>query len=498
MKASLIARLDEFLAMDLSSMKLIMIGLPILLGVGIGFLISYGQWMYALILALLIPIAILFTKRPFIGVIFWMLIMPYISVLPNSSLMYILFHRILLVLTLGFMLIKLLQMKRSSTVVQIHSIDLAVILLMGLSSILIITLQANYISFLSHYVDRFLLPLLLFMIVRLNPLDKQDLNLMQWSVLCIAISQSFIGIIGVIAPGILPAALRPLLQGYATGTLDNPSVFGIVMVFCGLLLYQSAMSRRKDWVRALFMLACGFCVLGVFLCMERSAWLASVLVLLGLLFIYPKPMLKVLMVGGVTLLILFLTGLLSAYIGSSGNRIYSEQPVYDRVVVTDAMLRMVQEKPLVGWGYETLNENVAKYYRTIGNARITLGFVTSHNTYLTIMTELGLVTFLLYLYPFIFLAITTIKNRLQLLRVSSGERSMLSILWLVALSYFLITNFLDMRWYPYEVGLWWMILGMIANIIVPLVTSSKSTARKRYQSMISENNRLNSDHDRGY
>ena len=70
------------------------------LGVVLGFLSSKGNWAYALIIALLVPLAIIFSSRPFIGVILWLLFMPLSSALPNPDMMYWLIHRILIPFTL--------------------------------------------------------------------------------------------------------------------------------------------------------------------------------------------------------------------------------------------------------------------------------------------------------------------------------------------------------------------------------------------------------------
>lgn len=488
MQISALPRFVKFPRVDLTSAKLIVTGLSVFLGVGMGFLIVTGDWFFAFILALLLPGALILINHPFVGVFLWLLVMPWINVLPNNSMIYWLIYRILIVLILCLMIIKHSLLNRGSTHIRLSAPDAAVIILVIYGTLLIVATQASSSDLLVRFVDRMLLPLALFLIVRLNPLEIFELKLLEWTACLIAISQGIVGIAGVITPGVLPASLRPYLQGYAAGTLDNPNVFAITLLLCGLLLYQSAMKREGGWVRLLFLLSCGLCVIGIVLCMERAAWLTLALVLVGLLGIYPRQTIPVFLAGGFLVFILFLAGYLMPYLGSASDRLYDDQPVYDRIVVTDAMVRMIMEKPLFGWGYETLNMNIAAYYRIVGNASIFGHFVTSHNTYLTILTEQGLITLLLYGFPFLFLAIKTAKNWKRIPNSGLWSRSMLFILWLSAGGHFLITNFLDMRWFPYGVGLWWITLGLIANIVTPIFNSSKSTFRSR-------NNRLVQDFD---
>lgn len=106
-----------------------------------------------------------------------------------------------------------------------------------------------------------------------------------------------------------------------------------------------------------------------FFSMERAAWLALCLVIFGLFWLYPKPMAIFFLVCGILFLIMQ-GGALSNFIASASSRFSHQQPIYDRIVVTDAMAQMIMEKPIFGWGYETLNANITNYYRWVGEAFI--------------------------------------------------------------------------------------------------------------------------------
>ena len=56
-------------ARQLTFSQLFFFSSPIILGLGLGFLISMGNWHYALVLAMLAPFVMLFSARPFIGII---------------------------------------------------------------------------------------------------------------------------------------------------------------------------------------------------------------------------------------------------------------------------------------------------------------------------------------------------------------------------------------------------------------------------------------------
>ena len=268
----------------------------------------------------MVPFAIALISRPFLGIILWLLVMPFIGMLPNPEMMYWLFHRILIVLVLALTIINN-RWRETGKHVQLKPPDIAVLTLVGFVPILIIASQTDLYLPLIHGVDRILIPLLIYISIRLNPLDEQDNEApaMDGAVCRHQPGSDWINV-NFCTRSSCRHALQAYRQGYASGTLANPNVYAIALVFCALLLFQSAMKRKPGWVRYLFLLACGLCVIGVFFSMERAAWLSLALVLLGLLWIYPKPMIRILLVGGIVIVGLLAAGFLSKYIGSASDR----------------------------------------------------------------------------------------------------------------------------------------------------------------------------------
>jgi O-antigen ligase len=142
-------------------------------------------------------------------------------------------------------------------------------------------------------------------------------------------------------------------------------------------------------------------------------------------------------------------------------RINDQSTVNSRVVVTDAMLQMIQEKPILGWGYETLNLHIKDYYRSVGVASVIYGLTTSHNTFLTLFVEFGLLGFMFYIFPIGWL----LKASYYRLRHHFERNHLLAVIWLGVLGSFVISNFMDMRFFPIGLTFWWMELGLIANLI---------------------------------
>jgi O-antigen ligase len=458
----------------LATWLLVFLGLGLAPAVAI--LISRGQWLYAIVVALVAPGVALFCARPFIGVILWLLLMPLSSALANAEVVYWALHRIMIPCILVLAVLSRALKVSKHPPVRLGPPELAMGILAGLVPSFILLFQTDNRLPLIQYVDRILIPFCMYLVMRLTDSRERDLRLLQWTVLFIATSQCVIGLLSWFAPQILPRAWISYWQGYRTsGSLANPNVYAVVLIFCATLLFHAAMNRKPDLVRALFLSVCGLSAVCVFLSLERAAWLGAVFAIAGLLVLYPGPMLRLISIGVVVMIVLG-AGPLSNQMAAASGRIGQQQQIDDRVVVSDAMVQMTQIKPVFGWGYGTLNQNLQQYYQRVGDAAIAKGFVTSHNTYLTILVELGLVGFLLYLFPTVWWLVLTVRVWQRMPRAGLWSRSLLAVLWLATLSSFIVSNFMDMRFFPIGLTLWWMALGLIANLVQPYTGLRDKTA----------------------
>ena len=461
------ARLTASTLYQFSPGQLLIWGLTIFLGIGVGLLIAMGDWFYALVLALLAPIAVLLISRPFVGIILWLLLMPFSSVLPNGEMIYWAIHRILVPLTLFLTIISRRHKMSKFPPVRLGLPELATGILVGLVPITIIYFQTDTRLPLIRYADRMLTPFCMYLVVRLMTLNNRYLQWLYWTAFFIAISQSVIGLLSSFVPQLLPSELHPYYATRASGSLGNPNAYAAVLVFCATLLFQNVMNRKPGLVRSAFLAACGLSAISGFLSMERAVWLGGACVILGLLVLYPKYMLRLSLIGMIFILALG-GGLLSRQIAAARKRIDQRQQIFERIVIFDAMNQMVQIKPMLGWGYETLNQNIVKYYRPVGAAVIQGNrLLTSHNTYMTLLTELGLVELVLYLFPALWWLMGTVQAWRKIPEEGLWSRSLLAALWLGALFSFIVSNFMDMRFFPIALTLWWMTLGLVANLVSP-------------------------------
>ena len=121
----------------------------------------------------------------------------------------------------------------------------------------------------------------------------------------------------------------------------------------------------------------------------------------------------------------------------------------------------------MGWGFNNYDLYYEPFIADVGDLPADLGYrVTSHNTYLTILTELGVIATFLYLFPSLWLLILSKRAWRRVPSHGFTSRRLLVMLWLVMLHMLVVTNFMDMiRFFPFGTTLWWMTQGLIASIV---------------------------------
>src|SRR5574338_1680210 len=85
----------KFPTLSLSRLQVIALaGLGIVMGVALAYLIAYDKVVYAVFLSAAIPLGLLLLAYPFAGVVLWLLLMPFVAVIPNSEMVYWALYRL--------------------------------------------------------------------------------------------------------------------------------------------------------------------------------------------------------------------------------------------------------------------------------------------------------------------------------------------------------------------------------------------------------------------
>jgi O-antigen ligase len=143
----------------------------------------------------------------------------------------------------------------------------------------------------------------------------------------------------------------------------------------------------------------------------------------------------------------------------------AENSALSRLPVIVAAYRMFRDKPIFGWGYDNFDRFDRRYQGRFGEiANPVEKDLTSHNVYMTLLAEQGVIGAFLYVLPIFVLLWHTVKKYRFLPRQGWLSRRLLWLLWLVVLAYVIVNNFSPMV-VVWGLGLYWLNLGLIASIV---------------------------------
>ena len=195
----------------------------------------------------------------------------------------------------------------------------------------------------------------------------------------------------------------------ASGPFQSPTAMGFACFACAVAALIAFRQWRRSGARYFALLVTAACIFGCFLTLERGVWAATALATLvtalatrtGRRWLLPGIALT-----AIGLVAIF--ALIPTLSESASQRATYQQSLWDRQNQTAAGLRMVQAKPLFGFGFDRYIADSVDYFRqppdfpmTGYTHGITIGvpdpILPLHNTYLSYAVELGLVGAVLWL-----------------------------------------------------------------------------------------------------
>jgi O-antigen ligase len=146
----------------------------------------------------------------------------------------------------------------------------------------------------------------------------------------------------------------------------------------------------------------------------------------------------------------------------SSHSLYQERAanvgnVRGREAQNRAALQLAAERPLLGWGYRQYD--VAKNRRALytGPLSATVYGYSSHNTFLTVLVELGIVGLLLAFLPWLIVVWLTIRHFSSIPAPPWYLLSLLAIIGVVVLT----AQTTDMRFFSFVPALAWICVGLL-------------------------------------
>ncbi|MEO8509631.1 MAG: O-antigen ligase family protein [Chloroflexota bacterium] len=449
----------------------------ILAGLAIAYLIATGNGQMAIGAALAVPIAALVVGDPFIGVILWVLTVPYFSGLSAETGPVIwAVHRFgipaVIVLTAVH---SRLGWRRWGLRVGWVDLFLAAFIAIGLVNI--VFLAPNTQRMIASFYDKMIVPIALFWLIRAMAPRRRELRMLVGAGLITLVTQSTIGLLSWVAPSVLPSAWLGRAGERTTGTLGGPAPFTITLVLFGIIAVHAAAQSPSVRHRAVMIGATLLAAVAIFLSLSRGSWLGAGIAFTGVALIH-RRLVGLMAVIAVLTIVALSAGPLAEQVAFAQERIGDDDTVESRIVTNDASLRMIEAQPIIGFGFGNFERYDESFKRRVGDIPLKLGG-SSHNTYLAMLAEQGIPATTLYLaVPVVLLATTFLRWR-DLPPSGLGSRVFVAALWLAIIDMFVVQNFLEMIHSSYwATSLWWLTLGLIASVL------DRADERRRFDTAV--------------
>jgi O-antigen ligase len=439
----------------------------ILTGLVVAYLVAAGYWYVVLALLLVGPMFVVLHRYPLIAISVWLFLAPLVTVTDYAAdrKVFWLVHRSLPVLTLIAIGVGSLLGVSDRKIAKLGwpELMMAGYLIASVLSILYTSDAALATSYLLY--DRVFIPMCLYLIVRLLSPDERDLRYMLPAVGFLLVTQAAFGLMSWVAPGVLPSAWLVHEGQRTTGSLRDPDVYSVTVLFAGLFLLRGGLAGGhgravRVGTVALFVLA----LFMAFLTFSRAAWIAGLVAAIAVMFAYPKFARRFYIVAVPVLLLVLASGVMDPPLRFAHERLTSEESALSRLPVLVAAAHMFEAKPVTGWGFENFDRYSRPFQVRVGDLASAEKPHASHNLFLTILAEQGLVGFVLFLGPLVYWIVLTFRRWRSIPRRGGLDRRLLIVLWTAAATFLIVNNFVVVR-ITFGPGVYWLTLGLIGSIV---------------------------------
>lgn len=445
--------------------------LPLLAGLILGpvlaALIVTERWVFVIPLALIIPIAILIIRYPFAALLIWLAVLPLFPFMGEYKYVYYALHRVLVPLAFAISVLARMLRIKNQPPVRFMWVDWFPLAYGAMNVIWLLYLGFTTKELMFLY-DRTLVPFMAYFFVRFLIPEERDLKRLIPVMFFLAVVEAVVGLVGWFSPQLLPSIwISRLVGDRVVGTFSQSEIYGSMVMYCLVFLFHYALNIKRGFVQTLLLLTFGLGMVCIFFTFTRSCWGAGLVVLLSLLLLYPKPTLILTSIA-LPIMVVLGQGVLANEIAHATERLNSQESAEGRVVLANAGQQMFLAKPILGWGYGRYDDHDWRFMRRVGNIAPTHWQIqsgTSHNSFLTILAETGLVGFTLYFLPLIWWFGLTLKILPRLPKTGFWSWRLLVIAWLPIVFQLITSLTVDYRFFLIPLTMMWLTVGITATII---------------------------------
>ncbi len=251
--------------------------------------------------------------------------------------------------------------------------------------------------------------------------------------------------------------------GRARGPFGNAAVNGLVLSMCLFLSIWYLKHVVNKYVKFMLLVSMVISLLAIYFTFTRSAWLSLLVASLIVYKYFPRcrKSYSIIFLFVIVLSIFKWGSFLTSDRLSGG--VLIENPIYDRINLYGASIRMITEKPIFGFGLNSFQNESIKYFHKIPDIPFTGVGLIPHDTFIGVLVELGIVGMLIYL--MIYLSI--IKYSMKVYHSyapDTDERDISILLWCLMSAYIVSSLFIDMRWFLFANSYIYAIVGVVISI----------------------------------
>lgn len=245
-------------------------------------------------------------------------------------------------------------------------------------------------------------------------------------------------------------------------TLGNPGVTGAVIgvgivVALAVLCWRGPFELRR---LAIVMLLFGFPAL--YATKTRGPIIATLIAALLIVFFSSRS--RLVGAGAIAVVALVLVMFWPRIQTSSvyQARITQKQNIQARFVLQEVSIKLIERKPLLGWGYDSFDR--VKYDVSVPSPQLPLSQAlqsTSHDTYLTVLVEYGVVGFVIFVLPWVAIFLRGVG---RIRRVEPDRWFVIAMLGSIIVLAINAAD-LDYRFFSFVPMLGWLFLALVRRRI---------------------------------
>jgi len=321
---------------------------------------------------------------------------------------------------------------------------------------------------LQYFLDRSLLPIMVFWLARFFALKDQK-GFPKNIIIGLIIIGFYSIIIEVLRRNGFESFIYPNGRTYiwddvknsrAVGELYNPAIFGAVLtISLGTFYFLTRYFKQKRWT-VINILIISIYSWAIFITYTRSVWVIFLMSFVFAIFMGKYQLQKIWLFLLIILICLIIITSTLSISGTLQFRLFNFSNVDMRINQIGEYFSMFMIKPIFGFGAGMFdNLHVSTLSTNIGEV-ITSGIV-SHNSILLILSDRGLSVFI----PYLAILIIFFRRGRGLSRFKYREIQLIvKINWILWIAYFITAITIQVDYFPYFICLFWLVQGIICGI----------------------------------